>query len=93
MKEIIGFSIKDFLSAPGLGWKYFNSMPDENDGPIYTYNDKYVRWFVRQSIKGGHVCSFNQYYRSKICDEVLKILSEGLKVEGNVYDIIEAYMK
>ena len=59
MEEITGFSMKDCLSAPGLGWNYFNSMCDENDEPIYTYNDKYMRWFVRQSIKGGRVCAFN----------------------------------
>ena len=85
--------MKDCLSAPGLGWKYFNSMRDENDQPIYTYNDKYIRWFVGQSIKGGRVCSFNQYYRSKICDEVLKTLSDELNLKRNVYDIVEAYMK
>ena len=61
MEEITGFSMEDCLSAPGLGWKYFNSMRDENDEPIYPYNDKYMRWFVRQSNKGGRVCSFNQY--------------------------------
>ena len=47
MEEITGFSKKDCLSAPGLGWKYFNSMRDENDEPIYTYNDKYIRRFER----------------------------------------------
>ena len=52
-----------------------------------------MSWFVRQSIKGIRVCSFNQFYKSKFCDEVLEVLSEELKVEGNVYDIIEAYMK
>ena len=62
LEEITGFSMKHFLSAPGLGWKYFNSMRDENDEPIYTYNDKDMRWFVRQSIKGGRACTFNQYY-------------------------------
>ena len=93
MEEITGFSMKDCLSAQGLGWKYFNSMHDENDEPIYTYNDKYMRWFVRESIKGGSVCAFHQYYRSKICDDVLKILSEELSVKGNVYVIVEAYMK
>ena len=36
MDQITGFSMKDCLSAPGLGWKYFNSMRDENDEPIYT---------------------------------------------------------
>ena len=85
--------MKDSLSLPGLGWKYFNRMRDENDEPLYTYNDKYMSHFVRQSIKGGRVCSFNQYYKLKICDHVLKILSEEINFEGKVYDIMEAYMK
>ena len=93
MEEITGFSMKDCLSAPGLGWKSFNSMRDEHDEPIYTFNDKYLRWFVRLSIKGGRVCVLNQYYIPKICDEILKIISEELNIEGKVYDKIEAYMK
>ena len=60
MEEITGFSMKDCLSAPGLGWKHFNSMRDENDEPMYTYNDEYMRCFARQSFKGGRVCAFNQ---------------------------------
>ena len=68
-------------------------MRDECDEPIYTYNDKYMRWFVRRSIKRGRVCSFSQYCKSKIGGDILKISSQELKVEGNVYDKIEAYMK
>ena len=56
-----------------LGWKFFNSLRTEEDEPIYTYNDKYMRWFVRQSKKGGRVCAFDQYYESKICDGILKL--------------------
>ena len=63
MQEITGFSKRDCLSAPGLVWKYFYSLKTEEYEPIYTYNDKYIRYFVRQSIFGRGVCSFNQYYR------------------------------
>ena len=93
MEEISGFSRKDTLSAPGLEWKNFNSLRTREDEPISTYNDKNMRRFVRQSIKGGRVCSFSQYYKSKNCDDVSKILSEELNVKANVYDIFEAYMK
>ena len=93
MKEITGFSKKDCLSLPGLGWKYFNSLRTEEDEPIYTYNDKYMRWFVRQSIKGGRVCAFNQYYKSDHYNDIKRILSKELCVKGNVYDIIEEYLK
>ena len=93
MEELTGFSMKDCLSLPGLGWKYFNSLRTEEDEPIYTYNDKYMRWFVRQSIKGGRVCAFNQYDISKHCDDILKIINKELAVKGTVYDTIEAYME
>ena len=93
MEEITGFSMKDCLSLPGLGWKYFNSLRTEEDEPIYTYNDKYMRWFVRQSIKGGRVSAFNQYYKSKHCDDILEIINKELAVKGTVYNTIEAYIE
>ena len=93
MEEKTGFSMKDCLSLPRLGWKFFNSLRTEEDQPIYTYNDKYMRWFVRQPIKGGRVCAFNQYYKSKHCDDILKIINKELAVKGTVYDTIEAYME
>ena len=65
MEEITEFGMKNSLTLPSLGWKYFNSLRDENDEPIYTYTDKYMRWFIRQSIKGGRCCAFNQYYKSE----------------------------
>ena len=60
MEETTGFGMKYCLSLPGLGWKDFNSSRTEEDETIFTYNDKYMRWFVRQSIQGGRVCSFNE---------------------------------
>ena len=93
MEEITGFSMKDCLSLPGLRWKYFNSLRTEEDEPIYTNNDKHMRWFVRQSIKGGRVCAIDQYYKSKHCDDILKIINKELVVKGTVYDTIEAYME
>ena len=96
MEEITrGFSMKDCLSLPGLGWKNFNSLRTEKDEPIYTYIDKHMRWFVRQSIKGGRVCSFNQHYKSNHFDDIKRILSKelGTPKNANIYDIIEEYLR
>ena len=93
MEEITGFGMRDCLSLPGQGWKVFNTLRREEDEPIYEYNDKYMRYFVRQSIKGRRVCIFNQYYKSTICDDKLKIISVELNVKRNIYDIIEAYFE
>ena len=91
MQDNIGFSMKDSLSRPGLSWKYFNSLRSE-DELIYRYNDKYLRYFVIQSIKGRRMCVFNQCYESKFCKDILKTVSEELNVKGIIYDIIEAYL-
>ena len=73
--------MKDCLSVPGLGLKKFISLRTEEDEPFYTYNDKYMRWFVRQAAYGGRVCAFNQCYKSKNSDDILKIISEELNVK------------
>ena len=93
LEKITGFSMKDCLSLPGLGLKYFKSLRTAEDEAIYTYNDKYMRWFVRHSAYGGRTCAFNQYYKSKNCDDILKIISKEICVKQNDYDIIEAYMQ
>ena len=51
-----------------------------------------MRNFVKQSIKGGRCVALNQGYKSKTCDDSLKIIPEELNVKGNLYDIIEAYL-
>ena len=51
MNESTGFSMKDSLSALGLRWRCFNSMKNDSDEPKYTYNDEYMRFFLRQIIK------------------------------------------
>ena len=49
MEEKIGFGMKNTLTLPNLADKFFNSLRDENDEPIYSYNDEYMRCFVRQN--------------------------------------------
>ena len=92
MQEKTGFGKKDCVSVPGLAWKYFSSLRTEEDEPIYSYNDKYMTRFGRQSIKGGRVFAFNQYYKSKFCDVVLNHTSKELFAKGNIYDFFEAYL-
>ena len=92
MQETTGFLMKDCLNLPGLGFKYFNSLRTDQDEPIHTYNDKYMKHFVRQAAHGGTVWPFNQYYTSKNCDDILKFKSEELNVKGNFYGIIAVYM-
>ena len=93
MEELTNFGMKNSLTLPSLANKYFNSLRNENDEPIYTYTDPFMRNFVRKSIKGGRCNAFNQHYKSEISDEVFNIISKELNVNGNVCDILEKYFE
>ena len=60
MEELTGFGMKITLTLPSLASKQFNSLKDENDEPIYTFDDEFMRHFLRQSIKGGRCLGLNQ---------------------------------
>ena len=93
MEELTGFDMRNRLTLPSLAKKYFNSLRDENDEPIYTYTDPFMRIFVRKANKGGRCNAFNQFYKSEISDEVINIISKKLNVNGNICEILEKYFK
>ena len=93
MEELTEFGMKNSLTLPSLANKYFNSLRDENDEPIHTYTEAFMRNFVRKAIKGGRCNAFNQHYKSEISDEVFKIISKELNVVGNICDILEKYFE
>ena len=53
MEEIPGLGMKNSLTLPSLANNFLNSLRDENDEPVYTYTDPFMRNFVRQIIKGS----------------------------------------
>ena len=53
MKKVTGFDMKNSLTLPPLANKYFNSLRDENNEPIYTYTDPFLRNCVRNAIEVG----------------------------------------
>ena len=89
IEELNGFGMKNCLTLPSLANKFFNSLRDENDEPIYTYTDPLMRSFVRKSFKGGRCNAFNQHYKSEIPDEVFDFISKELSVNGNICEILE----
>ena len=95
MEVLTGFGMKNSLTLPSLANKYFNSLRDESDEPIYTYNDEFMRHFVRQSIKGGRCSALNQYYKLNNSQEVFNIISKELNVNDNdnVCEIIDKYFE
>ena len=47
MEEITNFGMKNSVTLPSLANKYLNSLRDENDEPIYTYSDPFMRNFCK----------------------------------------------
>ena len=91
MEVSTGFGMKNSTTLPRAANEYFNSLRNANDEPIYTYNDEYMRHFVRQSIEGGRCSASNECYKSSTSDEVFNIISTELNVKGNICEIIDKY--
>ena len=92
MQKMSGFGIKDCLTEASLGWKCFGTY--NKDREFYTFNDKYVRSFIRKSIKGGRVAALNRYFESNQCEEILNTIKKHLKTKDNeISDIVEEYLK
>ena len=81
MQKMSGFGIKDCLTEASLGWKCFGTY--NKDREFYTFNDKYVRNFIRKSIKGGRVAALNRYFESNQCEQILDTIKIHLKINNN----------
>ena len=92
MQKMSGFGIKDCLTEASLGWKCFGTY--NKDREFYTFNDKYVRDFIRKSIKGGRVGAFVRYFESKQCEQFLNTVKIHLKIKDNeISNIFDEYLK
>ena len=92
MQNMTGFGIKDCLTEASLGWKCFGTY--NKDREFYTFNDKYVRSFIRKSIKGGRCASLIRYSESNQCENILNIIKKHLKINDNeISNIIDEYLK
>ena len=83
--------MKSSITVPGLANKCFNSLRDENDEPICTYKDEFMRHFVRQGIKRGRCSALNQYYKSSIADKKYNKISKELNVNGKICETLDIY--
>ena len=93
MQEVTAFGKRNSLTLPSLANKNFNSSRDEDNEPIQTYTNAFLKNFVRNSIKGGRCNSFIQHFNSEISDEVFNNISKELNVNGNIYDLLEKYFE
>ena len=74
MQRLTNFGTKNWFTLPCSANKYFKSLRDENEEPLYTFTDPSMRNFARNSIKGGRCIAFNKYYKSQTSVEVFDII-------------------
>ena len=92
MQKMSGFGIKDCLTEVSLGWKCFGKCNKNRE--FYTFKDKYVRDFLRKSIKGGRCGSYIRYFESKQFDEIMSTIKKHLKINDNeISNIVDEYLK
>ena len=64
------------------------------DREFYTFDGKFVRDFIRRSIKGGKCGSFIRYFECTQLDEIMLTIKKLLKVNDNeVSNIVNDYLK
>ena len=61
MEKITGFGMRNSIAFSSLANKCFNSLRDVKDEPIYTSNDEYMQYLLRQSMKKRRCVAFSQY--------------------------------
>ena len=93
MAKLTKFRMKNSWTLPNLANKYLNSLIDENDEPIYTYTEPFMKMFTRQSIKGGRCKAFNQHHKTEVSDNVLNVISKELDINVNIWEILEKYFE
>ena len=92
MQKMSGFGIKDCLTEASLRWKCFGKYNKFKE--FYTFNDKYVRSFIRNSLKGGKCGAFNKYFESNQFDEIMSTIKKHLKINDNeIANIIDESLK
>ena len=73
--------VKEFLTEACLRWKCFGLYTGNRE--FYAFNNKCKRDYIRRSMKGGRVCTFNRYFESKQFDELWSTIEKHL----NLYHI------
>ena len=92
MQNMSGFGFIDCLTEASIEWKKFGTY--NKDRECFTFYDKYVRDFLRRSIKGGRCGSCNKYFEFKQFDEIMLTTKKQLKInENEISIIVDEYLK
>ena len=94
MGDISQMNMQSSLTLPGLTFNSWMNKMNENKEKIYSSADKYTRYFIRKSVKGGRVAAnIRRFDRSKEIGDILaKYLSGPMKLE-TINELMDKYDK
>jgi hypothetical protein len=81
MKTLVGQNMQSCISSPQLtlkGWT--GSLP--KDECVKTHRDKYIRHFIRQTVKGGRVFATIKNFESPLWSKIKEILMRFADLNG-----------
>lgn len=91
MESLSGLNIQTSLSLPGLTYKAWMNKMNTKKEKIYASKDKYTRYFIRKSVKGGRVsANIRKFDKSK---EIVDILNNYLEPSKDVHELVNKYNK
>lgn len=94
MENISEFNLQSNLTLPGLSFKSWMNKKEAKKEEIWASADKYTRYFIRKSVKGGRVAAnIKKFDRSKEIGEILeKYLGNPMELES-ISELINKYEK
>ena len=92
MQKMTKIGIKKSLTDASPAWKYFGLY---NQGcQFYTFENEYVRDFVRRSGKDGRVCAFNRNFGSQQSDEKILPIGKHVNIENDeIAAVVDKYLE
>ena len=89
MIDISNLNMQTSLSLPGLTFSSWMNKMNKKEEKIYSSADKYTRYFIRKSVKGGRVAANIRKFDSSL--KIKKILKKYLGDENDIIKIISKY--
>ena len=74
--KITGVSYENSLTKSALAWSCLEEYLKEENKSFYTPKDKYIRNFIRETVKGGRVIAWIRKFVSSLFNKINKILEK-----------------
>ena len=91
MVELVGQHMSNNISVAGLAYKGWLNYTRQNNIMIFSHTNKFVRWFIRNSIYGGRVGAFRNKFISPILPNINFILQKYSNIYSKNLDLYSWY--